>query len=158
MISLFSYLITFFGALFWVFRVIVALLYQLDIEFFAEPLNLNTEILVLFLTIPCFLLVLRRNIIGAAAYLALYFSYFGTALYNIIMQLPNTGLTLVNSSDILLLSVGLLIPLLTFLDIMVNKNRVGFHGDKKTDWFYTNKAYDRQFDERADKNQYRNMK
>ena len=29
--------------------------------------------------------------------------------------------------------------------------------DKKTDWFYTNEQYDRQLDERADKNNYRTL-
>ncbi len=155
MISLFSYLLTFIGVLFWVFRVLVTLFYQLEIEFFAIPLNVETEILVLFLTVPCLLLVIKRNIIGAAAYLALYGYYFGTSLYNSITSLQENGISLVSGSDVILLCIGVIIPLLTFCDILINKNRIGFHGDKKTDWFYNNKDFDRQFDERADRNQYK---
>lgn len=157
MTTLFSYLLTFFAIIFWVFRVIATLLYQLDISFLAEPLNVDAEIVVLFLTIPCILLVIKRNIIGAALYVALYASYFGTALYNAIisMQATTSVSLIINSTELLLLAIGVLIPILTFFDILINKNRAKFNGDKKTDWFYKNEAYDRKLDERADKNQYK---
>ena len=155
MITLFSYLLTFFSIAFWIFRVIVTLTFQLDMPMFAEPLNVDAEIIVLFLTIPCILLVIKRKIMGAALYVALYVSYFGTALYNSIISMQNVGINLLNSSDIMLLAVGVLIPILTFLDICINKNRVRFQADKKTDWFYQNEAFDRKYDERADKNQYK---
>ena len=51
--------------------------------------------------------------------------------------------------------IGVLIPFLTVMDIFLNKNRAGAAKDKKTDWFYKNKDYDRQYDERADRNQYK---
>ena len=155
MITLFSYLLTFFSIAFWIFRVIVTLTFQLDMPMFAEPLNVDAEIIVLFLTIPCILLVIKRKIMGAALYVALYVSYFGTALYNSIISMQNVGINLLNSSDIMLLAVGVLIPILTFLDLCINKNRVRFQADKKTDWFYQNEAFDRKYDERADKNQYK---
>ncbi len=155
MISLFSYLLTFAGVLFWGFRVIVTLFYQLEMEFFTVPLNANTEIVILFLTIPCIIFVIKRNVIGAALYVALYVSYFGSALYNSIIAMQTTGMTITNTSDLLLLGLGVLIPVLTFFDIVINKNRVGSSGNKQTDWFYKNDAYDRKFDERADRNQYK---
>lgn len=155
MTSLFSYLITILGVMFWFFRAIVTVCYQLDMEFFATPLNVNIEIAILFATLPCILLVIKRNIIGAAMYLGIYIAYFGTALYNAIIEIQTTGVTLVNSSNLLCIVLGVIIPTLTFLDILINKNRNGFGGDKKTDWFYKNEAYDRKLDERADKNQYR---
>ena len=155
MTTLFSYFLTFIAVIFWIFRVVVTLFYQLDIEFFATPLNVDAEILVLFLSIPCILFVIKRNIIGAALYIAVYVSYFGTALYNLIILTQATGFTIFNSSEILFLCIGILIPILTFFDILINKNRANFQGDKKTDWFYKNKDYDRKFDERADRNQYK---
>ena len=51
MTSLFSYLLTFFGIAFWAFRALVTLLYQLDREFFATPINVTFEIIVLFSTL-----------------------------------------------------------------------------------------------------------
>lgn len=40
-------------------------------------------------------------------------------------------------------------------DLILDKNRKAHPVDKKTDWFYKNKDFDRQYDERADKNQYK---
>ena len=61
MTSLFSYLLTFFGIVFWFFRAIATLLYQLDMEFFAKPINLTFEITVLFATLPCILFVVKSS-------------------------------------------------------------------------------------------------
>ena len=155
MITLFSYLLTFLAIAFWIFRVIVTLMFQLDMPIFAEPLDLNLEIIVLFLTIPCIVFVMKRKIFGAALYVALYVSYFGTALYNKIIDMETVGFNMLNSTDILFLFVGVLIPILTFLDICLNRNRVRFQTNDKTDWFYKNEQFDRKYDERADKNQYK---
>ena len=155
MTSLFSYMLTFFGVAFWFFRVIVTLLYQLDREFFATPINVTFEIIVLFSTLPCILLVIKRNIVGAAAYLGIYATYFGTALYEAILGAQATGLNIVNSANMLCTVVGVIIPALTFLDILLNKNRAMGKDNKKGDWFYKNENFDREFDERADRNKYR---
>lgn len=153
--EMFSYLLTFLAVLFWIFRVIATLLFQLDMSFFATPLNVNIEIAVLFLTLPCLILVVKRNIIGAAGYLGVYASYFGTALYEAIQSVGIEGLNIANSANMLSIIVGLIIPLLTFIDVLINKNRVFAVGKKREDWFYNNKEYDREFDERADRNQYK---
>ena len=127
-------------------------MYELDIEFFSVPLNETIEIIVLFATLPCLLLVIKRNIVGAAAYFGIYGAYFGTALYNQINGIQSDGLTVVTASDSLMLFIGILIALFTFLDILLNKHRGNFGVDSKTRWFYNN---DRDFDERADRNQYK---
>ena len=155
MFSLFSYLLTFFAILFWIFRVIVTLLYQLDIDFFATPLNVNMEIALLFASLPCLILVVKRNIVGAAAYLAIYGAYFGTALYEVILSANEVGINVENASDMIFLVIGIVVPLLTFLDILINRNRNLGKGNKKEEWFYGNEEYDRKFDERSDRNQYR---
>lgn len=155
MTSLLSYLLTFFGIVFWFFRAIATVLYQLDYEFFATPLNTNIEILVLFATLPCIILVVKRNIVGAAAYFGIYAAYFGTALYEAIISAQATGLNIVNSANMFCIVLGVIIPMLTFFDILFNKNRTLGNGNKKADWFYKNEDYDRQYDERADRNQYK---
>ena len=155
--AIFSYLLTFMGAIFWFFRAIATLMYQLDRDFFAKPLNEYMEIAVLFLTLPCLILVIKRNIIGAAMYLAIYVTYFGSVLLEAINNAQSTGLNIINSADMICTFIGVVIPVLTFLDILFNKNRKAGGGSKakKTDWFYKNKDYDREFDERADRNQYK---
>ena len=42
-------------------------------------------------------------------------------------------------------------------DVNVNKDKKDNPKDKKTDWFYKNEQFDREKDERADKNNYRTM-
>lgn len=155
MTSLFSYLLTFLGIMYWFFRAIVTILFQLDQEFFATPLNTNLEILVLFATLPCMILVVKRNIVGAACYFGIYAAYFGTALYEAIISSQSTGLDIVNTSNMFCILLGVIIPMLTFFDILFNKHRTLGKGAKKEDWFYKNEQYDRKFDERADRNQYR---
>ena len=155
MTSILSYILTIFGVVFWFFRAIATLLYQLDRPFFATPLNTNLEIAILFATLPCIILVIKRNIVGAACYLGIYAAYFGTALYEAIIATQETGLDIVNTSNMLCIFLGVLIPLLTFFDILFNKHRTLGNGVKREDWFYKNEQYDRKFDERADRNQYR---
>lgn len=155
MTALFSYLITFLGILYWLFRVIVCLMATLKAEFFAAPVDLNLEIGLLFGTILCFVFIFKRSLIAATLYFGAYLAYFGTALYNQIVMTAETGMTVAGGSNTMMLFLGIIIPLLTFCDILFNKNRKGGTGDKQTDWFYKNENFDRQYDERADRNQYR---
>ena len=54
-------------------------------------------------------------------------------------------------------TIGIAVALFAFLNLLVDKNRSEHPTDKKTDWFYKNKDYDRKLDERADKNNYRTL-
>ena len=130
-------------------------MFQLDNPLFAQPSNLNYEIIVLFLTLPCIVGICKRNIVFAAGYLALYATYFGNTLYLVVQNATDVGITLINSADMLCTVIGIIIPLLIFFDILLNKNRTIGTGAKKEDWFYANEEYDRKFDERADRNQYK---
>ncbi len=155
MISLFSYLLTFFGIMFWGYRAFVTLMYQMNQELAVTPINVTWEIALLFATIPCMVLVFKRNIVGAAVYLAIYATYFGDALYQTFVNGQASGLNTSNMLNVFCALLGILIPLLTFIDVLVNKNRKLGSSDRKSDWFYKNEQFDRQFDERADRNQYR---
>ena len=155
MTSLFSYLLTFLAVIFWAFRAVVTVMFQLDNPLFAQPSNVNFEIIVLFLTLPCIVGVCKRNIVFAAGYLALYATYFGNTLYLVVQNATDVGITLINSADMLCTVIGIIIPLLIFFDILLNKNRTLGTGAKKEDWFYANEQYDRKFDERADRNEYK---
>ena len=153
--SIYSYLLTILGIVFWIFRSIVTALYSAGSSFPIQPLNLGWEIALVFASIPCIILVLRRNIIGAALYVGVYVSYFGTALYNSLNHISNS-LNVSGTVDMIMSIIGIVIPVLTFIDILFNKNRKAIIGGKNnTDWYYNNKEYDRQYDERADKNQYK---
>ena len=153
--SIYSYILTVFSVLFWILRAVITVAFTREAGLPIEPLNTYWEIVVLFVIIPCMIFVFKRNIIGAAAYLGVYVSYFGTALYNNFNSIANE-INISNSIDIVMSIVGIVIPVLTFIDILFNKHRKAIiGGNNKTDWFYKNKNYDRNFDERADKNQYK---
>lgn len=155
--TIFSYMLTVWGVILWIFRAIVCILFTNEIDFIVQPLNLTFEIILLFATIPCIVLVLKRNIIGAACYMAIYVSYFGTAIYNTMNSIVSTdGMNVGGSVDLIVSVIGIVIPVLTFFDILLNKNRKSIIGkNNSTDWYYKNKDYDRKYDERADKNQYK---
>lgn len=155
--TIFSYMLTVWGVILWIFRAVVCILYSNGVNFIIQPLNLTFEIILLFATIPCIVLVFKRNIIGAACYMAIYVSYFGTAIYNTMNSIISAdGMNVGGSLDLFVSIIGIIIPVLTFFDILLNKNRKSVIGkNKSTDWFYKNKEYDRKFDERADRNQYK---
>ena len=51
--------------------------------------------------------------------------------------------------------LGIILAFAVLVDLAVDKGRKP--KDKKTDWFYANEQYDRQLDDRADKNNYRTL-
>lgn len=155
MISLYSYLLTAFGGLFWILRVVVAVTYTVGVEFPIIPLDFNIEIILLFVTVIAMVLIIKRNIIGALIYFVTYGLYFGNDLYNNVVNIINGQTGITDYLSIFISFVGVLIPFLTVIDIFLNKNRTGSTRDKKTDWFYKNEEYTRKLDERADKNQYK---
>ena len=157
--TIFSYMLTVWGVILWLFRAVVCVLYTNEADFIIQPLNLTFEIILLFATIPCIVLVFKRNIIGAACYMAVYVSYFGTAIYNTMNSIVSTdGMNVGNSLELFVSIIGIIIPVLTFFDILLNKNRKSIIGkNRSTDWYYKNKDYDRKLDERADKNNYRTL-
>lgn len=153
--SVYSYMLTILGIVFWIFRSVITAMYSAGVSFPIEPLNLGWEIALIFASIPCVILVLKRNIIGATFYVGVYVSYFGTALYNSLNHISDS-LNVSGTIDMIMSIIGIALPVLTFIDILFNKNRKAIIGRKKdTDWFYENEEYDRQFDERADRNQYK---
>ena len=155
--SILSFMISILSVVFWLFRFAVCIAATLELDFICEPLNMGLEIALLFATLPCFIFVFKRNIVGAAIYVAVYGMYFGNALYNTINQInPEQGLNVANQIDMVCAIVGIVLPVLTFIDILFNKHRraiVGGH--KETDWYYNDDKYERNFDERADRNQYK---
>lgn len=151
-----SYLLTTLGIMFWIFRGFVAALESMEMEFICTTLNLKLEIIILFATLPCMLLVIKRNLVGATLYFGIYGAYFGTALYNSFMGMNGEeGLTISNSMSLFSSVLGIIIPLFTFLDILLNRYRRNLGLDKKTEWYYNNEKFDREYDERADRNQYK---
>ena len=154
-----SWLLVMFMGMFWIFRLIVAFQAQYEQDFGGFIAFNNTiEVVLLFVVILCIILFLRRNIIGGILYLVSYGYYFGGyILKNAIPKLTSgeaMSVSVMQNSFVSL--VGIVIAFCVCFDLVVNKIWKRNPKDKKTDWFFDNEQYDRKYDERADKNQYRN--
>lgn len=154
--SLISYLITMFAGLFWLFRVVIAVTMSLNINLGFNVPDITTEIIILFITLICLALIVRRNIAGAIMYAMTYGWYFGKDLVDAVMQVQSgVSLSQADALNVFMAFVAIILALATVVDIALNKNRKGCTKNKKTDWFYKNGDFDREFDERADRNNYK---
>lgn len=152
--SMFSLLISLFAVIFWVLRVAVAFTASMGIEFMLEPLNLPVEIILTFITFACIILIFKRNLIGALIYLISNLGYYGVYLYNILVKTEE--IVTLDYLNIIVSIVGILLPLIIFIDIgMSQSSKKTTNKTKKTDWFYQNEQFDRKYDDRADRNQYK---
>ena len=157
--SLSSWLLVMFMAMFWLFRVVVAFQAQYEKDFGGFiAFNMTIEVILLFVVILCMALVLRRNIIGGIIYLLSYGYYFGGYILTNGIPAIASGEILGMSvmQNIMVAAIGVILALFVFLDLMIARVRRKDPKDKKTDWYFQNDKYDRKYDERADKNQYRN--
>ena len=150
MISVFSYLVTMLAGVFWLFRVAITYMYTVNIDFIVEPSNVTYEIILIFATLILMIFIVKRKIFGAIIYFILYGLYFGTELSNIL----ENGQALEYPTLIFSIT-GIVIPAFIVLDILFNKDRKSEIRNKKTDWFYDKEQFDREYDKRADKNQYK---
>lgn len=153
-----SYLLVFFMAMFWVFRIIVAFAATMGLNFAFQPLNQTMEIILLFVTLLCIILVVKRKLLGGIIYLIGYGMYFGVDIFNTVKALMNGATLEITQYAVILMSfIGIVLPICVVFELLLDKNRKAHPVDKKTDWFYKNEQFDRKLDERADKNNYRTL-
>ena len=154
-----TYLLVMFVVIFWILRIIITLTSQFGKNFMGVvPINETFEIALLFATVVCLLLIVKRKLVGAIFYLALNSIYYGGDITNLLNILSNEEtLTLSQSTDMMFSAIGIILPLAVLIDLLLDKGRKNNPKDKKTDWFYTNEEFDRKLDDRADKNNYRTM-
>ena len=150
-----------FMVMFWVFRIIVTLTVQFGADDFGGFIVINNtfEIVMLFVTLLCLILFIKRKMLGGIIYLAGYGYYFGGYVVNTVLPMLSSKEPL-EPGVILNVFVGALAVILgivAILDIVFERSRAKNFSDNKTDWYFDNDKYDRKYDERADKNQYRTL-
>ena len=155
--NLSSWLIAIFAFAFWGFRVVATTLYSMGTDFVLAPMNMTMEIVLLFITFICICFITRRKLLPTIIYLVAHVIYYGIYIYNSMDSIIAGNAPIELYSNLLVCLVGIVIPIAAFFDVLLDKNRKANPIDKKTDWFYKNKEYDRKLDERADKNQYRTL-
>ena len=143
--------------MFWILRIIAALTDTMAIDFMIKPIDMNMEIIMIFVALVSFVLIAKRKFLGAIIYMIGYFGYFGIALVNNLQKMTTTGGSVNDYGTVMFSLVGVALPIFTFLDLLLDKNRQLHPTDKKTDWFYKDEKYDMKKDERADKNNYRTL-
>lgn len=148
-----GYLITGVAGIFWIFRIAVALLYTNQEAFPIIPLNMTVEIVVLFITFACIILMAKRKMLGAVIYLITQCAYFGVDGYKSLQTIVEGTPTSSTYISLMIAVIAVIIPILSIMDIGLKTGKKS--GDKKTEWFYGNPDYERKFDDRADKNQYK---
>ncbi len=143
--------------MFWILRIIAALTNTMAIDFMIKPIDMNMEIIMIFVALVSFVLIAKRKFLGAIIYMIGYFGYFGVALVTNLQKMTTTGGSVNDYGTVMFSLVGVALPIFTFLDLLLDKNRQLHPTDKKTDWFYKDEKYDMKKDERADKNNYRTL-
>lgn len=154
-----TYLLVMFMIIFWIVRIIVTIMSQMGKDFMGMvPMNETFEIVILFATLLCLVLVAKRKLIGSLLYLTLHAIYFGGDITNkLSIMANNESLTLGENMQLIFSMLGIILALAVLIDLLLDKNRKENPKDKKTDWFYKNEEFDRKLDDRADKNNYRTM-
>ena len=152
-----TWMLVMFMVMFWVFRVIVAVMPEFGTTLgVIAPLNQNLEIILSFVVLVCIVLIVRRKLIGALIYLLAYGMYFGVDVINNIQTVLN-GASMETALNVFISIIGIILPIAVLADLLLDKGRKANPKDKKTDWFYNNEQFDRKLDERSDKNNYRTL-
>lgn len=153
-----TWMLVIFMAMFWLFRLLVAIMPEFGTTLGSfVPLNSQLEIILSFVVLVCMVLVIKRKLVGGLIYLIAYGMYFGVDLYNNLNSIINGTLGAENTLTSFVSFLGIILPIAVLLDLIVDKGRKINPKDKKTDWFYKNEQFDREYDERADKNNYRTL-
>ena len=153
--NLSSWLIAFFALMFWGFRIVVTFTASMGMNFITKPIDMTMEIVLLFVTFICICFIFKRNLLTTLIYFLAHLIYFGSHIFMNMNTVIEGQASAVLYFDLFIDLIGILIPLIALIDVLLDKNRKLNPVDKKTDWFYKNKDYDRKLDERADKNNYR---
>ena len=130
--SLINWLVVMFMGMFWILRIVVAYMDATGKDFMVKPINSTTEIVLLFVTFVCILLVIKRKWIGTIIYSVTYLLYFGADLVNILkpvifdFQPFNSNNTMQVASSffaiIIVIMLMCIVGLLLFIFVILSEN------------------------------------
>lgn len=152
-----NYLIIMFSVMLFIFRLIVVFTTTMGIEFMVQSINVNYEIALLLVMLVSIILMSKNKLSGAIIFVISSFAYYGPSLLNQISFVMSNTISIDVAMQLFVSLVCILIPIFAFFIIAFAKEQEKRPVDKKTDFFYKNEAYDRKYDERADRNNYRTM-
>ena len=120
-----TYLLVMFMIVFWIIRIIITLASQLGKDFMGMvPINEPYEIAILFATLLCLVLIVKRKLIGSILYLTLHAIYFGGDITTKLSVITNNEvLTISQSTELMFSIIGKILPLAVLIDLLLDKNR-----------------------------------
>lgn len=150
-------LLMLFAGMFLFLRVVVAIMTQSGLDLLGMvSWNLTYEIILIFVALVCIVLMAKRKLIGSIIYCASYGYYFGIDLYNRIITMPELTMTSVDIiMNLVVDGIAILLGVSVVLDAIAQRVTKGQPKNRKTEWFFGNEEFDRKFDERADRNEYK---
>ena len=149
--TLANYLVAIFMVMYWIFRIVVTYMYDTGKAFVTQPLNEPIEIVLLFVTLLCIILFVKRIKYGGVLYIATYYGYFGVDLFNHLKKMFDTYTFDIDSiNGVIWSAVAVILATVVMIDLLYDNVRTP--DQKNTDWYYNNKDYDREYDPRADRN------
>ena len=151
-----NYLIIMLTVVLFIFRLIVVITATMGIEFMIQPINVNYDLALLFIMIICIILMSKNKLSGAVILSIASIAYYGPTLLGQITGL-STGVNINSALEAVVSLACVIIPIFAFFIIAFAKEQEKRPVDKKTDFFYKGDTYDRKYDDRADKNNYRIM-
>lgn len=151
------YLIIMLSVMLFIFRLVVVFTTVLGIEFAVQSINVNYEMIFLVIMLISIILMTKSKLSGAIIFLISSIAYYGPTLLNQLIYLSNNTISIEVAMQIVISLICVIIPIFAFFIIAFAKQQERKPVDKKTDFFYKNEAYDRKYDERADKNNYRTL-
>ena len=149
-----NYISAIFMSIYWIFRIVVSYMNATGKDFLVTPLNPTIEIVLLFVTLICIILVIANKRIGGLIYGISYIAYFGADVINtIVPQIKNYSFDFNMSMNTMFSAVAVILAIIVLINMLAEDIKP--KQQKNTDWFYENKDYERKLDERADKNNYK---
>ena len=151
------YLIIMFMVMLLIFRFVVLFTTVLGIDFPITVANENFEIVMILISLVCIILFTKTKLVGGIIYLASSFVYYGPEFIKLLPTAMNGAISMDMAIQIIVLLIELVIPIFALFILIYDKKQEIDPVDQKTDFFYKGNQYDRKYDDRADKNNYRTM-
>ena len=151
-----NYLIIMLTILLLIFRLVVFITASMEIEFVVKPINMDNELALIFVMLFCTILISKNKLSGAIILTVASIAYYGPSLLGQITGL-SSGVSLDSAMQMVVSMLCIVIPIFAFFIIAFAKEQEKRPVDKKTDFFYKTDKYDREYDERADRNNYKTL-
>lgn len=155
--SLISWFVAFWLIIFWCFRIAITISEQYGNSLGGFLVFDKTlEIIMLFVSLICFILIFKRKLSGIIIYLIGYGYYFGKYIFGTgVLALIDEQFDMIIIQNMAVAIIGILLGFFELFDMLIERAKKKNYSDNKTDWFFKDKKYERKFDDRADKNQYK---